>query len=608
MQDRYAVTSLNLTLGDWAGTRELLRSCMQEAIAGGAQIVVFPEFALCGVNLKDRFLRAHTFERAQEMLRFCVPYSKSTVIIAGLPVLYNGKAYNVAAVMYGGRVCAYIPKTYPLQYLEEERYFARWPHALICKIGDVDCGMIRRPVEAMPRLRVFVGSLEELKDTEKGDILVQICAKPYYIANYRRSLQQLVQYSANQEITILRSAMHGSDDGVAIYDGASLVVECGKVLALGARFDFGRDAVLTWSDEGLHNCFDPSLWAHVHTESFPHHKSEHEFAELELALCLGLRDYLRRARIERICLALSGGRDSSMCAIIAARMYALEHPELSAEELGEKMAKFLICAYLPSENSSTSTMRAAQALAEALGASFLQVPIGQLCKDVQAGLGESAGIALSWAKPEDDLSLQNLQARMRSTVIWTIANAHNALLLNTGNMSEAAVGYTTMDGDSCGGLDPIGNLPKTLISRWLTWAMVFHRLSCLQLVFAQAPSAELRPPQAKQEDEADLMPYPILDSFIEAFVVQRLSPRECCILCWPKLQEHCKDKAQFTAYLKKFIRMLCFSQWKRNRLASSFKLLAYDLDPKSGLRWPVLQRAFDEDFSALDAWAQGSGD
>ena len=190
----------------------------------------------------------------------------------------------------------------------------------------------------------------------------------------------------------------------------------------------------------------------------------------------------------------------------------------------------------------------------------------------------------------DDLTLQNLQARTRSSVIWTLANTNNALLLTTGNMSEAAVGYTTMDGDTSGGLAPIANLPKTYVSQWLEWARHFHGLACLDLVFARPPSAELRPSESNQQDEADLMPYPVLDNFIDSYIVRRLDAAQTLQNAMPLVSTYYQGNTEkLRQDLEKFIRMSALSQWKRNRFANAFKVMPFDLDPRSGLRWPTLQ-------------------
>ena len=200
------------------------------------------------------------------------------------------------------------------------------------------------------------------------------------------------------------------------------------------------------------------------------------------------------------------------------------------------------------------------------------------------------GEALSWDNPRHDITLQNIQARARGMLIWTLANLQNALLLVTSNKSEAAVGYTTMDGDSSGGLAPIADVPKSLIKLYLDWAAGFHGLRSLEKIKAMEASAELRPPGQEQTDEADLMPFPVLDQLMYAFVQLALDPLEILRRYWPVMKSHYHgDLARFAADIRKFVRLFCFAQWKRERFAISFRVTAFDLDPKTGFRFPPVQ-------------------
>ena len=166
-------------------------------------------------------------------------------------------------------------------------------------------------------------------------------------------------------------------------------------------------------------------------------------------------------------------------------------------------------------------------------------------------------------------------------------------------MSEASVGYCTMDGDSSGSLDPVGNIPKTLLSSWLEWARNFHDIPALDLVFAQPPSAELRPVETKQADEVDLMPYRVIDSFVEWFIVQKRSPKEVFNLAKQHLTQYYQHDDDIKRDLKKFVTMSTRAQWKRVRAANSFKVMPYDLDPGGDLQWPCLQDAFTKALSEL---------
>ena len=325
--------------------------------------------------------------------------------------------------------------------------------------------------------------------------------------------------------------------------------------------------------------------------------------ELELALSLALRDYTRKTGIKTCCLALSGGRDSAMVAWIVRQMHRYSHPELTDAALAEHVGKRFLCAYLATENSGSKTRTAARAVAGEVGARFYDGNVQPALTAAQDVIASMTGEPLSWANPDHDITLQNIQARVRGMLIWTLANLENALLLVTSNKSEAAVGYTTMDGDSSGGLAPISDVPKSLIKLYLDWAADFHRLRSLELIKGMEASAELRPLGSEQTDEADLMPFNVLDQIMYAFVQLGLDPREILIRLWPALRGHYDgDVRKFAADVRKFIRLFCFAQWKRERIAISFRVTAFDLDPKTGFRFPPVQAPFTEELLDMDRY------
>lgn len=326
--------------------------------------------------------------------------------------------------------------------------------------------------------------------------------------------------------------------------------------------------------------------------------------ELELALCLGLHDYLRKAHIQSVALALSGGRDSAMVALLVARIWHYRFPSLSKEEIKDKLKQSFHCAYLATEHSGEATQAAAQALAEELGAQFYDLNIQNALQAHHALISEALKRPLSWEHDIDDITLQNVQARLRGAVIWMIANSHKALLLATSNKSEVAVGYTTMDGDTSGGLSPIADVPKTLVSKWLLWARNRYQLSSLDLINGLEPSAELRPSSEAQTDEDDLMPFEILDQLSYGFCQLALSPLELFKRYWPQWKDRYQSPQDLQAHIVKFVRLFCFSQWKRERFAVSFRVSSYDLDPKGGGRYPVIQAPFTEELEALDRYVQ----
>lgn len=325
--------------------------------------------------------------------------------------------------------------------------------------------------------------------------------------------------------------------------------------------------------------------------------------ELELALALGMRDYVEKSHIRALALALSGGRDSAMVAVLVHRMFRYHKPELSESELRDYVRARFVTAYLATENSGPVTENAAQVLAEATGAKH-HVSRMQDAVDVHVRLaGEMIGSPLSWDDPAHDIPLQNVQARLRGSLIWMLANLHGALLLTTSNKSEAAVGYTTMDGDTSGGISPIADVPKSLVSLWLTWARRFHGLTALDPVLVQQPTAELRPPGEEQTDEGDLMPFGILDRLMYQFVQAGQDPVEIFQSLWPALQAHYgpEHPERLAADIRRFVTLFCRAQWKRERFAISFRVTAFDLDPKTGFRFPPVQAPFTEELAELDA-------
>ena len=321
--------------------------------------------------------------------------------------------------------------------------------------------------------------------------------------------------------------------------------------------------------------------------------------EVELALSMALRDYMRKTGVPGYCLALSGGRDSAMVALLVWRMFRYDNPDLSGEDLAALVREHFTCAYMATVNSSVHTRCAARAVAEEFGAEFLD-------GDIDEGIAQMRGIAegmlgktLTWDIPLEDLALQNIQARARSVIIWTVANVRRYVLLATSNLSEAAVGYATMDGDTSGGLAPIADVPKGLIQSWLRWARDRYGLQSIDQVLGVPASAELRPQEDAQTDEDDLMPFVVLDQLMYNFVQKAQEPAEIFRCLWPTFADRYDGPRAFADDIARFVRMLCRAQWKRERFAISFRVMPFDLDPKGGFRFPPVQSGFEEEIADM---------
>jgi NAD+ synthase (glutamine-hydrolysing) len=210
------------------------------------------------------------------------------------------------------------------------------------------------------------------------------------------------------------------------------------------------------------------------------------------------------------------------------------------------------------------------------------------------------GRQLTW--DTDDVALQNIQARARGPAVWLLANLRGSLLLTTSNRSEAAVGYATMDGDTCGGLAPIAGIDKAFLLDWLRWMETtgpagVGPLPALQVVNELTPTAELRPPSEHQTDEADLMPYRVLDAIERAAIRDKLLPVDVFNTVRSQFAQY--DASQLGAWVDRFFRLWCRNQWKRERYAPSFHLDDENLDPKSWCRFPILNSGFDKELAEL---------
>lgn len=220
------------------------------------------------------------------------------------------------------------------------------------------------------------------------------------------------------------------------------------------------------------------------------------------------------------------------------------------------------------------------------------------------------GRRLSWET--DDVALQNIQARVRAPGIWLVANERNALLLVTSNRSEAAVGYATMDGDTCGGLCPIGGIDKAFLREWLRWMETtgpqgLHPIPVLSLVNRQAPTAELRPKERHQTDEQDLMPYELLDVIERAAIRDKHTPLEIFLLITREPSTRYAEE-QLAAWIERFFRLWARNQWKRERYAPSFHLDDENLDPKTWCRFPILSGQYERELEELRVHLKKSQD
>jgi NAD+ synthase (glutamine-hydrolysing) len=340
-------------------------------------------------------------------------------------------------------------------------------------------------------------------------------------------------------------------------------------------------------------------------------------------LVLALFDYLRKSRSGGFVVSLSGGADSAAVTLLASLVVKCGLGQLGRDGFLAKLAylpslqsvpddklveALVTTVYQSTSNSSDTTRNAARTIASAVGALFLEWDVEALVNGYTDLVSRGIGRALTWKT--DDIALQNIQARVRAPGAWLLANLKNALLLATSNRSEAAVGYATMDGDTCGGVSPIAGIDKAFLREWLRW-MECHGPSetgpipALAVVNGLAPTAELRPPESHQTDEDDLMPYPVLDAIERAAIRDKQSPVEVYLRLQSRFPSHTRQ--QMALWVESFFILWSRNQWKRERYAPSFHVDDENLDPKTWCRFPILSGGFQRELAELRALTAKEG-
>lgn len=643
---RLGAAFLNQTPLAWESNLANIRAALDEARQRGVGVLCLPELAVTGYGCEDAFLAPWVQRRALDAALSLLPHTKGVFTALGLPLMLEGQLYNALLVVADGQLLGVVPKQVlartGLHY--EPRWFNPWPAGkstrlkldgretrvgdLIFKVGDACIGFeicedawAPGPLRPAPRLAA------------RGVNLILCPAASHFAFGKTRQRRDLGADAAKRHgLAYAYANLMGNESGRIIFDGGAYLLDSqGRMVGEGARFSqrpWGLvDAVVDFkprpveSDAGFVGAgfrpqpVDAALSAPVAAEQAFESEPYEEFARAE---ALGLFDYLRKSRSQGFALSLSGGADSAACAVLVRLMAELGSRELgwsgfcaalpkvpglaAAGSVDAAMPLLLRTLYQASAHSGPITRRAAHDVAKAVGAKHDVVEIQSLVDSYKSMAERVLGRPLRWQ--EDDLALQNLQARVRSPGIWALANAEDRLLLATNNRSEGAAGYTTMDGDTSGGLAPIAGVGKHFLRGWLKWMertgpQGLAPLPALLAVNEQEPTAELRPPEDGQTDEGDLMPYRVLDALEHAAIEERLSPVEAWRRACAALGD--EDPAQLKRWTRRFYQLWAHSQWKRERLALSFHMDDHNVDPRSWCRFPALNSGFEEELKDLEA-------
>ncbi len=508
---RLALAQINTVVGDLDGNRSRILTRLEEARDAGADLVLFPELAITGYPPEDLLLRPGFIRAAQRSVEELAKSAKGITALVGAPHL-DADLYNACFVLADGEIRGIYRKRFLPNYgvFDEDRYFAPGHDLLLLRFGEVlvgptICEDIWQPGPPATDLAIAGAQL-----------VANISASPFHVGKDREREEMLrVRARDNSCFVALCNAVGGQDE--LVFDGHSvviddegelvarapgfeetlLVVDLDPVAAVGRRLRDVRRRALA-RDRGATRATEVALGEPRAQKDVRHPEPAPLLDDLEqmrLALELGLRDYVEKNGFGSVVIGLSGGIDSALTAALA------------VDALGAGRVHGVS---MPSRYSSEGTRGDARRLGESLGIDFREIEIEPVVEAFTGTLAEA------FAGREPDLTEENLQARIRGTLLMALSNKFGWLVVATGNKSELSVGYSTLYGDLAGGFALLKDVYKTDVFRLAKWLNERAGRELIpQSIIERAPSAELR---ADQLDEDSLPPYPKLDEVLEAYV------------------------------------------------------------------------------------------
>ncbi len=537
---RYALAQINTTVGDLEGNAKKILETMEKVQEYTPDLVIFPEMTITGYPPEDLLLKPGFIAETREVVEKLIPKVKGTALI-GYPSKKEGqRPRNTAGLVKDGVLIREYHKCLLPNYavFDEKRYFDEGNTGLNLKVGDDICGVV-----------VCEDAWEEsgpIKDeTENGaGIIACLSASPFHKTKEKSRIEVFSNICKKQNIYFLYCNLVGGQDEL-VFDGGSFVMSPdGKILTKASSF---KEEILYFDSENTPKNKITESKRKVETLDLAVNesnkaviemvqvKTKDEYEDVYAALVLGVGDYVRKNGFKGVIVGLSGGIDSALTAAIA------------VDALGKDN---VLGVTMPSRYSSGETKDDAKILAENLGIRFESLAIEKPFKEFEDMLVPIFATADQNNDPED-VTAQNLQARIRAVYVMAISNKFGLLLLNTSNKSESAVGYGTLYGDMAGGFAAIKDVLKTDVWALSYYANKLHGREIIPVsTIERVPSAELRP---DQEDRQSLPDYPILDPILELYVEQDMT--------YPEIVAQGHD----SEVVKKIIHLTDRSEFKRRQ-------------------------------------------
>lgn len=597
---------VNQTPIDWGNNLANIKAAIEQAKKENVDILCFPELCITGYGCEDLFLSEWLPTKALEKLETIVKWCSDIAVAVGLPIRYNNNIYNTTCFISNCEIKGFYAKQKlandGVHY--EPRWFTSWQSG---EVVDFDFqgntypfGHISIKQDGLSiGFEICEDAWSEdrpgLDYTSNIDLILNPSASHFAFkkAKFRENL--VCKGSRLLDCVYLYTNLLGNEAGRMIYDGDILIANHGVLIARNNRLSFQNFNIIAVRID-----FDTDK---SEEQLLPNFESQNE--EFTKAASLALFDYLRKSHSKGYVLSLSGGADSSSIATLVSEVVRQGIDELGKNGFEKKLGfkldgndqkkivnQLLTTAYQGTRNSSKETFSSAKQLAESLGAKFYSWDIDQQVDVAKETIEKAIERKLTWKN--DDITLQNIQARSRSPIIWMLANLNNALLLATSNRSEGDVGYATMDGDTSGSISPIAGVSKSFILQWLKYAESELGYTGLKSVNQLTPTAELRPEEHNQTDEEDLMPYEVLKQIEQEAILNGKSPKEIY-----ELLLEVYDEPEAKIWVTKFFQLWTRNQWKRERYAPSFHFDDFNIDPRSWYRFPILSGGYQEELKEL---------
>ncbi len=543
---KIALGQINPTIGDFTGNSKKIIESARQALALGAEMVLFPELAVCGYPPRDLLEKPAFVERSQQAVNEIARAVPGITIVCGFvspAKVETGKSVmNSAAVLREGAVQFVQSKMLLPTYdvFDELRYFDPAESQKLLPLGGKQfavtiCEDAWNDKHFWHRRLYRVDPVDELLRAG-GNLVLNISASPFHLGKRELRRQMLETIARDNKVPVLFVNQVGGNDSL-IFDGSSMVIAPdGRIVAQARSFEEDLivfDAETMQGDMHAQTAVgDPSAYA---------------------ALVLGTRDYVRKCGFSKVVIGLSGGIDSALTAAIA------------VDALGRENVTGIA---MPSPYSSEHSIKDSRELACKLGIRFEVVPIGAIFD------GYRKSLAPVFAGMPQDVAEENIQSRIRGNILMAFSNKFGELVLTTGNKSELAVGYCTLYGDMVGGLGVISDVPKTMVyslSRYVN----SRKPVIPQSTIDKPPSAELRP---GQKDSDTLPPYEILDNILEDYVED-----------YRTAEQIAAERGYEVRLVRDVIRMIERSEYKRQQAAPGLKIT-----PKAfgfGRRFPIAQKS-----------------